>query len=97
MSFFDRDWNLLPFGQLNHPAHETAPKKPAELDEMVRIAETLAAGFQHVRVDLYDVGGRVYFGEMTFTSASGIIQWDPPETDKLIGAHWNLQPLQGRS
>ena len=45
--------------------------KPEMLDRMIEVASILSKGFPEVRVDLYCVGGRIYFGEMTFTSNGG--------------------------
>jgi len=45
--------------------------KPENLDSMIESAKILAAGFPQVRVDFYEVNGKVYFGELTFTSYGG--------------------------
>ena len=76
-NFYDLDWNLLPFGK--------------KLDEMIRIAKELCQPFQYVRVDLYQVGGRVYFGELTFFPAGGAPDFRPPEYDKIVGDMWKLE------
>lgn len=52
---------------------------------MRSIAETLSKGFIHVRVDLYNIDGKIYFGEMTFTNGSGFEQLYPKEYEKKIG------------
>ena len=54
--------------------------------DLVRIAEKLAAPFPFVRVDLYDVDGKIYFGEMTFTPAKGTLIFDD---DKPISSKAN--------
>ncbi len=46
---------------------------PNNFDEMVKIVEILCKGHQHIRVDLYNVQGKIYFGEMTFYSGGGFI------------------------
>lgn len=90
MSFFDRNWVLQPF-RYDHPNHEETPERPQRLDEMIEVAEKLAQGFDHVRVDLYETReDGVKFGEMTFSSASGYCNWSPPEADALMGDLWNL-------
>ena len=48
---------------------------------MIRIAETLASPFPFVRVDLYDVNGKIYFSEMTFTPAKGTLIFDDDRAD----------------
>ena len=85
MDFFDREWKLQPF-TYNHPNSGMKICKPDNLGELIDKAELLARGFPHVRVDFYRLNtGKLYFGEMTFTSFSGICQWDPPETDLMLG------------
>lgn len=82
--FFDAEFNHLPFRQ----GHENAlilPEKPSRFEEMKVIAEKLSKDIPHVRVDLYEVDGRVYFGEYTFFHHGGWTQFDPPEWDYVFG------------
>ena len=60
-------------------------EKPESFEKMLSIAEILCQGFKHVRVDLYDVKGKIYFGEMTFTSGSGFRKIRPIEYDYMLG------------
>lgn len=55
--------------------------RPAELDEMLYIAETLARPFKYVRVDLYDVAGKIYVGELTFFHYAGV--------GKISSSYWD--------
>lgn len=84
--FFDNKWNLKRINLRGKDAPEGFTKpKPACLDEMFSIASKFSKGIPFVRVDLYEVDGKVYFGEMTFYPDSG---FDPnylPETDKYFG------------
>ncbi len=90
MAFFDRDWNLMPF-VYSYPRYTKEVPKPDNLSEMIDLAEKLAAGFEHVRVDLYRMNnGNIKFGEMTFTSAAGFCNWNPPEWDLKLGNLFNL-------
>ena len=66
-----------PFG--DHPL-------PENFNEMVEIAERLSEGFPFVRVDLYNVNGKIYFGEMTFYPASGYFVYVPEETNDRLGS-----------
>lgn len=52
---------------------------------MKELAERLSKGIPHVRVDLYDVNGSIYFGELTFCHWSGFVPFDPEEWDKTFG------------
>ena len=82
--FFDTEFNHLPFKQ-GHPWATKPVKKPAGFEKMLEIAKTLGKGFPHVRVDLYDINGRIYFGELTFYHFSGNVPFVPNEWDKTIG------------
>ena len=70
--YFDRDWKRLDYAIGD--VVETPPRiieRPNNLEHMNDIAERLAAVFPFVRVDLYNVEGKVYFGELTFTPVGG--------------------------
>ncbi len=70
--FFDTEWNLLRVNKMGVAAPEgfTMPK-PENIDLMFDIADKLSAGVPYMRVDLYNINGKPYFGEMTFYPASG--------------------------
>jgi len=82
--FFDMEYNHLPFTN-GHPNAKVAPEKPECFDEMRELAEKLSDGIPHVRVDFYEVDGKVYFGELTFSHWSGIVPFEPEEWDYKIG------------
>ena len=65
-------------------------EKPASVDRMIEISKTLSADFNFVRVDLYDVYGKVYFGELTFTPETGVIHGCPDEFDVEKGKLLNV-------
>lgn len=71
----------------------TDADKPQRLEQMVGIAETLGKDFGFVRVDLYEVDGQVYFGELTFTPSAGYMPFEPPEIDAQLGAAWETSNL----
>ena len=86
VSFYGSDLRLRPFGHIEYPPIPEGCSLPGAMPEMIRIAETLAAGFIHVRTDLYLTDdGEIKFGEMTFYPGSGILMWDPPEADLIVG------------
>lgn len=90
MAFYDCEWNRLNISY-DHPQVCEEIPKPVNLDEMIWIAERLSEGFAHVRVDLYlPEDGSIRFGEMTFSSSSGICRWAPSEADKMMGDLFNL-------
>ncbi len=89
--FFDRDFHLLPINPDSRAAPpDFAPERPAGLEEAFQAAEILSSGFPFVRVDLYLVGGRVRFGEMTFTPHYAMDKRRPPETDLMFGSLCSL-------
>lgn len=89
-NIYDMNWNLQPFNQMTYGNSEKDIEKPKQFEQMRKIAEILCEGFDHVRVDLYLVDERIYFGEMTFTNGSGTEVITPPEWDKKLGDFWEL-------
>jgi hypothetical protein len=82
---YDREFNLLPVKETreNYPLKI---KMPDNFNQMVEIAEKLSSGMPHVRVDLYNVKGRIFFGEFTFFHGSGLSNFFvPKEWDKIFG------------
>jgi hypothetical protein len=71
------------------PGPVTPP--PACLAEMIEVAEALGAAFDFIRVDLYDVDGEVWFGELTPYPGGGLDPFDPA-LNRLLGASWQLPP-----
>ena len=83
-SFFDLDWNNLKF----HYFGELLTKEttaPTNLKLMNELAEKLSKDFKHVRVDLYNIEGKIYFGELTFTGYGGYYNFNPPEWNLKLG------------
>lgn len=66
-------------------------KRPENYDEMIRVAETLSAGFDFIRVDLYNVNGKIYFGELTCYPAGGLAAFVPRKWDFIFGEKWVLE------
>ena len=85
ISFLNLDWTRSPFRRADYPDFETLPEKPGHFDEMAALVRQLAKGFRFVRVDMYEVNGIVYFGEMTFTPTGGFVPFIPDEADLEIG------------
>ncbi len=79
---YDLQWNYQPNNLIitkSHPQENKPFKKPDNLDEILKVAEKLAGNFPQVRVDLYNIKGEIYFGEMTFTSKGGLMNYYTPE------------------
>ena len=90
-NFYDMDWNLMPFGKGMPYNPDVQVEKPQMFEEMKKIAEDLCQPFQFVRVDLYQVCGEIYFGELTFFPAGGAPDFVPTKYDAIVGDMWELQ------
>lgn len=84
VTFFDREWNKMPF-ERHYPTSGVEVMRPRSLDKMIEISEKLAGDIPFVRIDLYDVKGQIYFGEYTFFPGSGMEEFTPREWDKKMG------------
>lgn len=91
--FYDMDFRHLPFTN-GHPNSSKPLSKPGCFEEMKYLAEKLSHGMPHVRVDLYDVDGDVYFGEMTFFHWSGLMPFEPIEWDYKFGEWIDLSKVE---
>ena len=89
--FFDSDFNLLPIRQ-GHPNSPIPPTKPICFEEMKVVASKLSKGIPHVRIDLYEVNGKIYFGEITFYHFGAMVPFVPEEWDYILGS-WIKLPL----
>lgn len=85
---YDTDWNFYPqyikYTEHYHPCTTPLPR-PQCLEQMLAVARTLSEGFPCVRVDLYEIDNKVFFGEMTFTPASGNNSFYPEEFLNILG------------
>jgi hypothetical protein len=81
-------WEQLPVEWV-YPAGKDI-ERPAALAEMIDVAERLGADTDFVRVDLYSVGERVVFGELTNYPDAGYGRFDPPDFDRQLGEWWTL-------
>lgn len=88
--FFDDNFNHLPFTN-GHPNANKIPEKPRMFETMKELASKLSKGIPHVRIDFYEVGTKIYFGEMTFFHWSGLMPYEPEEWDYKFG-EWLTLP-----
>lgn len=86
-NIYDENFNLLDVttGLPNNP---NRVKKPKKFNEMIKISKKLSEDFDYVRVDLYNVDGRIYFGELTFTHNAGFSKFVPQEYNEIWGSYW---------
>ena len=87
---FDMDWKRQPWTEGRHGVFKEPVPRPKNFKKMIEIATALCEGFAHVRVDLYNVDGAIYFGEMTFTNGNGFTPILPEEYDLALGKLWNM-------
>lgn len=93
--FFDSNFNHIQV--LNgHPNAEKTPKKPHSFELMKELASKLSTGIPHVRVDLYEANGKVFFGEMTFFHWSGLVPFEPIEWDYKFGEFLSLPKIKNK-
>lgn len=89
--YFDREWNYLPYSKQIDPTFSDYKSiMPKSLDEMIVIAERLSKGLIQLRVDLYEINGAIYFGELTFFSQSGFDTTITQEADLIMGQQLKL-------
>lgn len=86
---YDTEWNFQKWNQM-YEIRDISIPKPQNFDVMLKIARKLSEGFPHVRVDLYNIDGKIYFGEMTFTNGSGFDLIHPYEADLYLGSLWHI-------
>lgn len=82
--FFDMDFNHLDIENI-HPQSGKVIQKPELFEEMKEIASKLSKGIKHVRIDLYELNGKIYFGEYTFFHGGGFVHMQPEEWEMRLG------------
>ena len=92
--FFDMDFGHLDF-TIDHDMAPVPPEKPLCFEEMKRLAAVLSEGTPQLRVDFYEVDGKVYFGEMTFFHCSGMAAFHPEQWDRTFGDWVRLPEKNG--
>lgn len=83
--FFDTKWNKMNLTREFHENNKEKLKKPKCLEKMIEIAELLSKDTYFLRVDLYEIKGKVYFGELTFFPGSGFEGFKPKEWNIKLG------------
>lgn len=83
--FFDQNWNFLPLNKGDENISSPKIEKPINLDKMLDIAKKLSQDFVFARIDLYNINGKIYFGEITLSPNSGFDADITYETDKMFG------------
>lgn len=76
-----------------HPHSEIKEIDVPNFDKMIEIASTLSQGFPFIRIDLYNIKGKIYFGEYTFYHCSGFVPFEPEEWNQKLG-DWITLPMK---
>ncbi len=89
IDYYDLNWNRLDYAKKEYCIGETC-ECPKNLNEMLKIAEDLSKGMKFVRIDLYNQKGKIYFSELTFTPAAGMIYNITDEAQRELGEYLKL-------
>lgn len=90
---YDKDFNLMPVLETRENYPKTI-KKPENYDEMIKIVEKIAKDIPFIRVDLYNLNGKIYFGELTLYHGSGLSNKFKPEIwDEIFGSWIDLESI----
>lgn len=93
-NYFDRNKSALLFGESAYlPDYNKSLSIPNNIDEMIFLAEKFSVEISFLRVDFYDINGKIYFGEFTFYPASGFGAFSPESADLMLGDWLNLKTI----
>lgn len=85
ISFLTPDWEFAPFGRSDYKPFRELPEKPSLFEDMKKLAAELSKGQAFLRVDLYQIEGKIYFSEFTFSPCGGMMPFVPQEWDGILG------------
>lgn len=83
-TWFDMNWNLIDVVESGHRI-DTTISQPKKFKEMIALSKKLSKGIPFIRVDWYEIKGKLYFGELTFYPASGFEKFEPEEWNYKMG------------
>ena len=87
LNVYDLEWKAIPNALQGKMKNNKEIKRPFQLQEMIEISKKLSREFLFVRVDLYEVNKRVFFGELTFSPATGVM---PYYTDDFLAKYGSI-------
>lgn len=87
-NYYDTNLSLLPVRYKGYENFEDGIKPLPNFETMMQVARKLSAGVDFVRVDLYNINGRIVFGELTNYPMGGRLEYEPPERDLEFGKFW---------
>lgn len=90
VDFYSMEWEKEPFKRLDYENFDETLEKPTKFKEMKEICRKLSKNLNFVRVDLYQVGEKIFFSELTFTPCAGFMPIEPIAYDKILGEKLKL-------
>lgn len=93
ISFYNLDLTEAPFQRKDYKHFERIPQIPINYEKMIEIAKILSEDIPFVRIDLYEINGKIYFSEITFSPCGGMMPFEPAEYDTILGRYINLKKL----
>ena len=91
--FFDKEWNHLEYSKKNRQSPEPI-ERPKNIEDMFKIASEISKNFPFIRVDLYNINGKIYFSEMTFSPAAGLAAHYSDYGDIHLGSLLEIEGLK---
>lgn len=88
--YYDQDWNFVPLNKGDDEVDDPKIERPKNLEKMLEIAQILSKDFIFARIDLYNIDGTIYFGEITLSPNSGFDADITKETDAMFGKKINI-------
>lgn len=88
--YYDQDWNFVPLNKGDDEIDDPKIERPKNLEKMLEIAQILSKDFIFARIDLYNIDGTIYFGEITLSPNSGFDADITKETDAMLGKKINI-------
>jgi hypothetical protein len=95
ISYITLDWQQAPFSRSDYARMETLPDKPQNFEKMIQLAEILAKDTYFLRVDFYEIDGKIYFSELTLFNSSGFVDFEPDSWNQVWGDAIHL-PLENQ-
>ena len=96
VTFFDLNWNKLPF-ERKYKASKEKIEKPINFTKMVEFSKKISKSIPFVRIDWYEINGKLYFGEITFYPGSGLEKFYPEKWDYILGDYITLNDIKRKS
>lgn len=97
MSFYDMDMELIDCRRSDYAMLDYTPEKPKNFDKMKKFSAILSNNIPHIRVDWYEINGKLYFGELTFSTCGGMVPFADEKWNKKLGDLINLDLVTGEA